>query len=265
MSTQKDQTPATTENAGLQGYNYIENYADIKEVMEENLAGERLSMSSLDRIKVPGAGATAWEVETLNGVEHKPELRGVVVYERKTRTYWEKSFDETGGGEDPDCSSEDGMHGIGAPGGDCDLCPLGQFDPITNERPKCRDGRQLYLLSQGSILPVVLNVPPSSLKNYTTFKARLASAGVPLSSAEIIISLEKALGGVKKSIPYAKCVFRMGNRATPQQKTLLKEQSESMKALLGSRRTPEQLAPGNANAALPEGGKAQKLESDTGI
>jgi len=252
-----EQNAVATQNAGLQGYNFIENYADIKAIMEENLAGETMFLSSLDKVKVPSAGATNWEVEGLSGTETLSELRGVIVFEQKTRTYWETSYEDSGGGAEPDCSSEDLVLGVGFPGGSCADCPFGQFE--NNERPACREGRSLYLLTQDAALPVVLRLPPSSLRAYREFKMRLAKAALPLSRVETIVSLEKAKS--KKGIPYSKTVFRAGAKATPEQVKMLGEQSKSIEGLLTGRRAPA-LPAGNSDAA---GSGAQKLESDTGI
>lgn len=261
MSAQKEQTPATSENTGLQGYNCIENFEAIEEIMRENLAGERIGMSGLDMIKTPSGGATAWEVQTLNGVENVSEIRGIVIFEKKIRTYWESSFEENGGGEQPDCSSEDLTNGTVRETGalrECATCPFAKYGE-DGERQACREGRSLYLLTKDAALPVILRLAPSALRNFRDYKMRLAQALIPLSSAETIVSLEKAKS--KKNIAYSKPVFRMGEIVTPEQKGII---ARLVKILLAGGISLA-LPSGNAPAALPEGGKAQKLESDTGI
>lgn len=263
----------TEEQKGLQGYTYFDNYEDIKAVMEENLSGERLGMSALDTIKVPSGGSTSFEVETLNGTESVKELRGVIVYDRQVRTYWENSFDETGGGSSPDCYSDDAVTGKGIPGGNCQECNFGKFGP-NGEHPLCRECRDVYIITTRSALPTLLRIPPSSIKRYREFKVRLASHVIPLGSVEVIISLEKdqskAVGEKGQSgykaggIAYSRMAFRIGERATQEQKEMLASQSESIKSILaGSRRT--QISAGSIRQALPEATEAQELDSDIGI
>lgn len=248
-----------SQETGLQNYRYFDEHDDIRAIMEENLAGERLSLSSLDRIKVPSGGATSWEINTINGTESVQAVTGIIVHEQKARTYWEKSIEEAGGDVPPDCYSEDLRNGHGQPGGECDACPFSQFGP-DNERPECREGRTLFLLSADATLPVAVNIPPSSLRRYIEYKVRLSKAGVPLTGIETSLSLEKDKS--RKGITFARIVFRAGARASKEQKVLLKEQGDSVKALLAAVPGHEALppAPDSDESAL-----AKALESDTGI
>lgn len=250
-----------TENTGLQEYKYIENYKDIKAVMEENLGGEKLSLGSLDRIKIPAGGATNWEVLTLDGAQSVPAITGVVVHEQKTRTFWHDSFEETGGGEQPDCYSEDLLTGVGDPGGDCETCPFGSFS-ADGARPECREGRTLFVLTKDAALPVAVQLPPSSLRAFRDYKLRLSQNLILLSETETIISLEKTAS--KKGINYSRAVFRVGARATDKQKKLLSEQSQAIRELVSSSR--HALPAPAAQGALPESENAARpLESETGI
>ena len=220
---------APAEQGGLTGYTYFDRHSEIRAVMEENLGGERLSLSSLDHIKVPAGGASSWEISTINGTESVSTLTGVIVHEQKTRTYWSVPFEETGGEVPPDCFSEDLLTGQGDPGGDCSACPFGQFGPA-NERPECREGRTLFLLCKDSALPVAVRLPPTSLRAYTEYKVRLSKAMIRLPDIETRISLEKDKN--KKGIPFSRAVFKAGARADAGQKAMLAEQSGSIKALL---------------------------------
>ena len=226
---------------GLQNYKYFDEHEAISEIMKDNLSGERLSLSSLDRIKIPSAGALSWEISTISGTESVPTLTGVIVHEQKARTYWEQSYEDTGGDTPPDCSSDDLITGKGNPGGECASCPFGQFG-ANNERPECREGRVLFLLCKDSALPVAVNLPPSSLKAYTEYKVRLSKAMIRIGDIETLISLEKEKN--RKGIAYSRAVFRAGARATPEQKAMLVAQSDAVKGLLAA--VPQR-------AALPSG------------
>jgi hypothetical protein len=254
MSQEKQNTE------GLQGYKYFDDYDNIREIMKENLSGERLSLGSLDRIKVPAGGAILWEITTINGTESVNELCGVVVHEQKTRTYWELPFEETGGDVPPDCFSEGLLTGQGNPGGECGECPFGQFGP-NNERPECREGRVLFLLCKDSALPVAVNLPPSSLRAYTEYKVRLSKGVIRLQDIETRISLEKDKN--KKGISFARAVFRAGARASAPQKALLAEQGTSVKALLEGVAQRKALPPKEETPKGTEG--AQPVNSDIGV
>ena len=226
---------------GLQGYVFFDEYEAIREVMADNLGGERLSLSSLDRIKMPAGGALSWEVNTIGGAESVSTLSGVIVHEHKTRTYWQESFETSGGDTPPDCFSEDLMTGQGNPGGECADCPFSQFG-ANSERPECREGRVLFLLCKDSALPVAVSLPPSSLRAYTEYKVRLSRALIRISDIETHFTLEREKN--KKGIPYSRAVFKAGAKASGEQKAMLQEQSATVKGLLSS--TP-------ARTALPAG------------
>ncbi len=226
------QNTENTEHKGLKNYKYIDNYSDIKAVMAENLGGEKLSLGALDRIKTPTGGALNWEMMTLEGAASLPELRGVIVHEQKTRTYWETSFEESDGGIEPDCSSEDLINGRGNPGGECADCPLANFG-ADGARPACREGRILFLLTKNAALPVAVQLAPSGLRAFRDYKLRLANNFLLLSEVETVISLEKAAS--KQGIPYSRPLFRMAARATAAQKKLLTEQARAIKELTAPR------------------------------
>lgn len=218
------------ENTGLQDYKYLENYQDIKALMEENLGGEKLSLGSLDHIKIPAGGATNWKILTFEGARNVPDVTGVVVHERKTRAFWHGPFEETGG-ERPDCSSDDLISGAGDPGGDCETCPFSSFS-ADGAQPQCREGRILFVLTKDAALPVAVQLPSSSLRAFRDYKLRLSQNLILLSETETVISLEKAVG--KKGFAYSRAVFRVGARATGKQKKLLSEQSRAIKELVSS-------------------------------
>jgi len=108
----------------------------VKEVLATNLKGQKIDEFGLTRIRVPGSGGKFWNVPTLEGDEPKAEITGVIVTFQDHRTYWEKSFAETGGGSPPDCSSKDAVTGVGSPGGNCYECPLSQFGSATTKRKR---------------------------------------------------------------------------------------------------------------------------------
>ncbi len=189
--------------------------ARIMEVIRENLGGDSLSAWDLDRITIPAGGGLAWSVPSLDGVKPEQFLLGVIVYVQNARAYWKQTFDASGGGNPPDCVSEDAVTGVGDPGGECRKCPYAAFGSGRDGRGQaCKQIRRLFMLRQDEILPMVVNLPPTSLKNSKDYLLRLASHGVSMSAIVTRIGLaqDKANG-----ITYSKAVFAKVGNLTEQQ------------------------------------------------
>lgn len=197
--------------------------AELMEVIEENLAGQSIGEFDLDRIKIPSGGGMAWEVPTLEGVEPRKEIYGVVTYWKEGRAYWPTKFE--GGNEPPACASPDGQFAppTGEPGVEvptneknqfiCAQCPNAQFgtaDKGEGRGQACKQTRQLFLLTPESLIPFVVSLPPTSVKAAQKFMLRLAGAGVKSSAIVVKITLEKDknAGGIE----YAKAAFSMVER-----------------------------------------------------
>ncbi len=164
----------------------------LGEALSDNLGGESLSAFDLDRIKVPAGGATTWEYETIDGIVSERELKGIIIHKATNRTYWPVGMDEGGGGTPPDCSSADGVIGVGDPGGSCASCPHNQFGSGKNGRGKsCKESTMLFILQGNALLPRVVSVPPSSLRGMKKYMLRLASAGTPFWKALTMLTLNK--------------------------------------------------------------------------
>lgn len=151
-----------------------EGSALVKELLA-GLAGERLSMSDLGKVTVPGGGGKFWEIDD----ESEADLRGIIVHTHLQRGLWETSYEEGGGDEEPICSSHDGVVGHGDPGGDCATCPMAQFGS-DGERPSCQTSRIVWMLREGENLPLHVKVPAKSLKPAKKYIFGLARKGLPV-------------------------------------------------------------------------------------
>lgn len=168
---------------------------DTKAVMESiaaNIGSGAVSEFDLPRLKVPAGGGTVWMVQTLEGEEPIQALLGVIIWKRDIRTYWQKGYDETAERNPPDCQSPDGIVGIGEPGGECAKCPLAQFgsDPKGGKGQACAQGEQLFLLTESSMLPTLLTLPPTSLKPARQYMMKLIGQGVPYYAALTAVTLK---------------------------------------------------------------------------
>ncbi len=187
---------------------------DLSEILAEAAGPNGITAADLDQVKVPSGGALTWELPGLDGPEPAKAITGIIVHQHDARGYWEHGMDETGGGEPPACSSIDAVTGVGAPGGPCGHCPLAVFGSAGDgDRPACKSTKNLYVVTPESMLPIVLPLPPMSIKPAKQYLLRLASRGIRASSVLTKISLvqDKNRGG----ITYAKAVFEMVERLSP--------------------------------------------------
>ena len=182
-------------------------YAILKSSLQELqvLLGELGPLdpfSGMDRLKVPTGGGTTWQVPTLRGEESAKEMTGVILFIKPTRSFRRESFDETGGGTPPDCSSDDLIEGVGDPGGLCVRCPFNQWGSLSQLNPKrddsqgkaCRETRLLFLILPNKRIPLIIVVPPSSLSGkfpgtVQKYLLGLASEGLAPWAVETTLSL----------------------------------------------------------------------------
>lgn len=171
------------------------------ELLAQNLAGEELSVSDLDRIKVPAGGGTNWTLTTVAGEESAKSIEGIILHVARRRAYWRNPNPTN---EQPDCSSTDCITGHGDPGGACAACPLNQFGTATKQgggegRGKaCKESTLLFFLRQGAAMPDVVVVPPGSLKAVKHYRMKLP---VPYFSAVTRLELVRTTN--KDGIAYA--------------------------------------------------------------
>jgi len=208
---------------------------DLAVVIEENLAGQKISEFDLDRVKMPAGGGTSWEVPTLDGTEAVKELEGVIVYWKEGRSFWKEKY--SGGSEPPDCSSPDAQFATGDPGVAvptdehgrfiCAQCPNAEFGTAENDKGEkgpgqaCKLQRQLFLLTPKSLLPLVVSLPPSSVAPAKKYMLRLAGFSTPYSSVitKIALAQEKSQGG----ITYSQATFALGEKLTPEDAEKVRE------------------------------------------
>ncbi len=178
----------------------------IREIMSANLGQGGLRVFDLDRVKVPAGGGTAWGINTLEGGEQAVnEVEGIILHWRQVRRYFAQAF--TGQGVPPDCYSDDDVFGIGNPGGACAKCPLSQFGSARDQAGKpskgqaCKQRRQLLLLMPGEFMPVLFDLPPTSLQDCSKYFLRLSSRALPFWGvrSRLTLEAEKNATGIKYS------------------------------------------------------------------
>jgi len=141
------------------------------------------------------------------------EITGIMLDTNRINAWWEKSFDETGGGTPPDCFS---MNGIECSQGSaiqqtvlCRDCEKNKFgtavkrDGSKGRGKACKNMKRVHIMIEGSQLPHRMTLPPTSLKAiddyiqdltdkswpyqlvYTTFKLKESKNKDGIKSSEI--------------------------------------------------------------------------------
>lgn len=191
--------------------------ADLANVKEE-LDG--LGSVSLDVIKTPTAGGLFFEIpgDDPENPETTKEIEGVIVFHHPMFSYWASDYAGADSNKQPDCISCDGKTGTDTHTGElfnCSDCPRNQFGSKGTAK-LCRNMHRLYILQSGEPLPIVLNVPPSSLKAFKEFLTkRVIMRGRKLSSIITKISLKKSKNAA--GIAYSQEVFVKTGDLTPEQ------------------------------------------------
>lgn len=196
---------------------------NIQELFQMNFGDEGLVMSDLPKAKMPSTGGGAFSVPGPDGEEDmKKMIEGVIIHAQPRRVFFERSFDEDPSAK-PKCYSLDGK--VGGPNGEyagrsCKTCPFAQFGP-NNERPQCTQRLELYILQKEALLPLVLNLPPTSLANWRKYKTFLFSQGYGAYQyvvTRVGLKTEETNGGRRATKAIFKPVYKMGREEAAKMK-----------------------------------------------
>jgi len=209
---------------------------ELSAALEGNLGGgSTVSIYDLEQIKNPGKGSMQWVVPCLEGEKLEKEIKGIIVGKRARRSYWMTSVDEGGEGS-PDCASEDGVTGRAltddGPGGDCAECPMNEWgsDPKGGAGKACKETMDLVVVGEDDMLPVVVNLPPTSLKSFNKYMLRLTKARKPFFGVVTAISLEpKTMRSGQKT---SEAQFNVVNILDEDELERIKTYTESLKGII---------------------------------
>ena len=213
MASKKVNEVAKVENGN--GVKFValdtENAATVAELLEQNVGQGGVAIGDLDRSRFPSGGNMAWNVPTIeNEAASQKEIVGIIVAWIEPRAYWQKAFT---GSTPPNCRSNDGVVGVGDPGGACRTCPLAQFESKSDGSggftgaQACKVVRQLLVLRPDDIMPLVVNIPPTSLKTVRKYFLQLTSKRLSHRHVVTAIGLEPDKNA--NGITYAKATFRL--------------------------------------------------------
>jgi len=208
---------------------------EVREILQENLDG---MIPELPRVKFPSGGGLAFEIPGEDETAVASELVGVVVDQHSMNAYWSQKYD--GQKNAPDCVSMDGKVGMARQdaavawaGGcqDCATCPLNQFGSAEDGRGKaCKNMKRVALLREGEILPLLITIPPTSVREWNTYMVNLTSKLKKPYSVVTKIKLTKATNA--SGITYSKGVFSRVKDLSKEEVAHLKEYAAGIKAIL---------------------------------
>lgn len=146
---------------------------EVKSIYAEILAAqEEVGGTVMYRAKIAAGGGKSFEIIT--GDEDSDtsvsKIVGVVIHSHQCNA----RFDESAQGEPPICSSQDGKYGIDAETGDviqCENCPYNKYGSASKGRGKaCKNMIRLYIMIEGSPIPLVLTLPPTSIEGWQNYR-----------------------------------------------------------------------------------------------
>lgn len=207
-TTKKETALATVETTN---FDIVPFDGEVLEALHEELDG--LGTIPFDQVKIPAGGARSFEVPS--GDPDNPdtvvELTGIIVDHHPSNSYWKEDY-AGGGNAAPDCYSTDGKTGLETETGcvrNCDTCPFNQFGSADDGNGKaCKNTHKIYLLREGETLPIVMTLPPTSIKPFKEYIAKRVLLAKPPKRCwqvvtKITLKTEQNAAGIK----YSKAVF----------------------------------------------------------
>jgi len=237
----KNELSTVNSYTALQGFN-------LANAMSEEMVGMDVSF---DRIKIPAAGGTVFEVPGTDPGETDAvkEFCGVILYHHPLFSYYRERF--SGGNAAPDCGSYDGVAGVGDPGGNCAHCPLNQFGSGENGGKACKNKRRIYILREGELIPLLLTLPTGSMKEFSVYVKRLLAKGRKTSAVVTRFSLKKVTNA--GGIAYSQAQFTVDRPLTDEELPYIAAMAEQVKQF--ATRVGYEDEPAAAMAVDPETGE----------
>ncbi|MBO8158847.1 hypothetical protein [Thermosyntropha sp.] len=203
---------------------------EIGQAMSEEMDGLTLSFP---RVKIPSGGGLAFEIpgDDPENPDMEKEIIGIIVDHHPVNAYWQNRY--SGANNPPDCSSIDGKVGVDQNGNrrSCNSCPNNNWGTAEDGRGKaCKNMHRIYILREGEMLPLLLTLPPTSLKNLSDYLGlRIVSKGLRSYGVITKVSLKKVqnAGG----IDYSQAVFTLVGKLSPEQIKAMAEYSRGIKVL----------------------------------
>lgn len=178
---------------------------DTALILAENLGDQDIQLGNFKRIKVPSGELNSWMVPAKGEDKAFKALKGILVAWQARRSFWVDEGNPDG--SQPDCYSTDnkvpvsigmyhpeGARGAQNPQGRCATCPMSKPGSTSQggRGSACREQRLLFLMLEGSLFPVIVHAPRTSIKPLTGFMMDLMDSRQKYWMVEVELGLEKA-------------------------------------------------------------------------
>ena len=177
--------------------------------------------------KTPSSARTVWDIKT-SAEDEDPEMckviEGVIVHAHKNYAWWAQGLDAGAASGQPDCRSNDGVWGMTRDGltQKCADCPLNKFGS-DGAGKACKNGRRLYVLREGDMLPIRIDLAPTGNKPYEKYVDGLLiprkKGQRPMRPGQVVtrigLKIESNQAGTKYSVPTFECVGAVPEEARP--------------------------------------------------
>ena len=166
---------------------------------------------SFDTYKFPTGGMTAFIAPDSDDDDNDviKEIVGVILFSHLAYSYYSTSF--SGNNAPPECFSNDGVNGIGTPGGSCKDCPYNRFGSGGTKAKACKNRRCVYILREGELIPIILSVPAGSIGAYNDYVKRLLSKQ-HLMTGQVVTKITLKKNVNVDGIAYSQAVFKAVRR-----------------------------------------------------
>ena len=182
---------------------------------------------SFQRVKIPSGGGLQFEIpsDDPDNPNYEKTLKGVIVFNHQAGAYWPEGS-EYDDNVAPLCSSVDGKLGLGTPGGACAMCELNIFG--TDGKGKaCKNMRHLYVLRSGEYMPILLSLPPTSIRPFSDFmNVSFVSRRRPVWSSIVEIGLKRVDNG---SNTYSVATFKKLHDFSGEELAQIKQYADSFR------------------------------------
>lgn len=203
----------------------VELYKEIAEAQAE--VGGELCF----RAKVPSGGGKSFDIITGDDENDTsvPSISGVIIHSHACNAYFDESSEDN---SPPLCSSADGVTGIEAESGECYNCagcPKNEFGSAAKGSGKaCKNMYKLYMLTEGSPVPLLVTLPPTSVKNFKTY--RLSTLAVNrLKPYEAVTELTLTPMVAKSGQKYSTVKFKLLGKLNGEAQNIAAEMARSLK------------------------------------
>lgn len=165
------------------------------------------------------------------------KFTGIILHHSPANAWWATEFEQSGGGDLPDCFSLDAVHpqvtgeGKVIQSQTCAACKWNQFG--SDGRGKaCKNMWRLHILKPGEVLPKRITLPPSNLNQIQDYLISLRDKNLPHELVITEFGLMKTKS--KDGIEFSKITFKpIGVVNKKDQALELKKIKEQFKAAFG--------------------------------